>query len=156
MGVLCMLIWMLHRNGGWLWLLEPVYGTFILWGGLIMYPTWRQVLWALCWPIMLRFSFCHFFTRWYLFSLFRFASSTRTRNLVVPAHRSLAMRQSFVLLGCRAWNKVPPDLQIMPTGASFVSAVKKMVRGVDASNWVIYLFLTHVFCFCSTHHVIGC
>jgi hypothetical protein len=38
----------------------------------------------------------------YLFSLFRFASSARTRILVVPAHRYLAMSQSFVVLGCRA------------------------------------------------------
>jgi hypothetical protein len=37
----------------------------------------------------------------YLFSLFRFASSARTRNLVVPTHRSFAMSQSFAagLLG---------------------------------------------------------
>jgi hypothetical protein len=30
MAVLCMLVRMLHRNGGCIWLLEPVYGTFIL------------------------------------------------------------------------------------------------------------------------------
>jgi hypothetical protein len=41
---------------------------------------------------------------WYLFSLFRFTWSARTRNLVVPAHCSLAMSQSFVVLGCRARN----------------------------------------------------
>jgi hypothetical protein len=64
MGVLCMLVRMLHRNGGWIWLLEPIYSTFILWGGLIMCPTWRQVLWALRWQIMLGFSFCRFFTKY--------------------------------------------------------------------------------------------
>jgi hypothetical protein len=32
----------------------------------------------------------------YLFSLFCFASSVRTRNLKVPAHRFFAMGQSFV------------------------------------------------------------
>jgi hypothetical protein len=36
----------------------------------------------------------------YLFSLFRYASFTRTSNLIVPAHHSLAMSQSFVVLGC--------------------------------------------------------
>jgi hypothetical protein len=35
----------------------------------------------------------------YLFSLFRFASSARTRNLVVPAHLSLAMSQVL----CCTW-----------------------------------------------------
>jgi hypothetical protein len=30
MEVLCMQVRMVHRNGGWIWLLEPVYGTFIL------------------------------------------------------------------------------------------------------------------------------
>jgi hypothetical protein len=29
-GVLCMLVRMLHCNGGLIWLLDPVYGTFIL------------------------------------------------------------------------------------------------------------------------------
>jgi hypothetical protein len=56
-------------------------------------------------------------------------------------HRSLAMTQSFVVLGCRVWNALPHDMKILPTRASFVSAVRKMVRGVDASNWVIYLFI---------------
>jgi hypothetical protein len=91
----------------------------------------------------------------YLFSLFRFASSARTRNLVVPAHRSLAMSQSFVVLGCRAWNALPHAMKILPTRASFVSAVRRMVRGVDASNWVICV-LARVFCFCGTHHVVEC
>jgi hypothetical protein len=70
----------------------------------------------------------------YLFSLFRFASSARTRNLVVPAHRSLAMSESFVVLGCRAWNALPHAMKILPTRVSFVSAVRRMVSGVDASN----------------------
>jgi hypothetical protein len=51
----------------------------------------------------------------YLFSLFPFASSARTKKLVVPAHCSLVMSQSFVVLGCRAWNALPHDLKILPT-----------------------------------------
>jgi hypothetical protein len=70
----------------------------------------------------------------YLFSVFRFASSARTRNLLDPAHRSLAMSQSFVVLGCRAWNALPHAMKILPTRVSFVSAVKRMVSGVNASN----------------------
>jgi hypothetical protein len=33
------------------------------------------------------------------------------------------------------------DIKILPRRNLFVSAVKKMVHGVDASNLVIYLFL---------------
>jgi hypothetical protein len=77
----------------------------------------------------------------FLFLLFRFDSSARTRNLVVPAHRSLAMSQSFVVLGCKEWNVMPHDMKILPMQALFVPAVKRMVRHVDASNCVIYLFL---------------
>jgi hypothetical protein len=107
----------------------------------------RQVLWALRWQIMLGFSFCRFFVPHpcHLFSLFRFVLSVRTRNLVVPAHRSLARSQSFVVLGCRAWNALPHAMKILSTLASFVPAVRRMVCGV-----------THVFCFCGTHHFVEC
>jgi hypothetical protein len=83
----------------------------------------------------------------YLFSLFRFALSVRTRNLVVPAHRSLAMSQSFVTLGCRAWNALDHCMKILPTRASFVSAVRRMVCGVDAELFICFdarvLYLWH-------------
>jgi hypothetical protein len=75
-----------------------------------------------------------------VFSLLRFALSTRTRNLVVPARRSLAML--FFAAGRRMH-----AMKILPTRASFVSAVGKMVRGVDVS---------YLFGFCGTHHVVGC
>jgi hypothetical protein len=64
------------------------------------------------------------YSRIQLLSLFRFALSVRTRNLVVPVHRSLAMSQCLVVLGCRAWNM----------RALFVSAVRRMFCGVDAPN----------------------
>jgi hypothetical protein len=70
----------------------------------------------------------------YLFLLFRFASSVRTKNWVVPAHRSPAMSQSFVVLGCGLWNALPHAMKILSTRVSFVFAVKRMVRGVDASD----------------------
>jgi hypothetical protein len=72
------------------------------------------------------------------------ATSARTRNSVVPAHRSLAMSRSFVVLGCRAWNTLPNGIKILPTRASFVSVVRIMVLGVDASNWVFICFYAHV------------
>jgi hypothetical protein len=64
----------------------------------------------------------------YLFSLFHFASSARTRNLVVPSHRSLAMARSFVVLGCRAWNSLPHDLKALPSHGAFVGALKRTMR----------------------------
>jgi hypothetical protein len=65
----------------------------------------------------------------YLFSLFHFASSARTRNLTVPPHRTLAMSQSFVVLGCRAWNSLPHDVKRLPKHGRFLSALKGMYRG---------------------------
>jgi hypothetical protein len=47
---------------------------------------------------------------------------------------SLIARESFVVLGCRAWNALPRGMEFLPTWASFVSAVRRMIRGVDASN----------------------
>jgi hypothetical protein len=64
----------------------------------------------------------------YLFSLFHIASSARTRNLTVPAHRTLAMSQSFVVLGCRAWNSLPHDVKRLLTHGMFVSALRGMYR----------------------------
>jgi hypothetical protein len=89
----------------------------------------------------------------YLFSLFRFTSSARTRNLVVPAHRSLAMSQFFVVLDYRAWIALPDD---------FTYACFNCFRCEEDVSWrccfeLSYLFVfTHVFCFYGTHHVIGC
>jgi hypothetical protein len=100
MGVLCMLVRMLHRNGSQIWLSEPFYGEFI------SRFDYDQVVWAFCWPNMLRLSFCRykvFLVRdpCYLFSLFRFALTARKRNLVVPAHRSLAISQPLYLAAKR-------------------------------------------------------
>jgi hypothetical protein len=65
----------------------------------------------------------------YLFSLFHFASSAncRSRNLTVPPYR-LAMSQSFVVLGCRAWNSLPHDVKRLPTHGRFVSALRRMYQ----------------------------
>jgi hypothetical protein len=41
------------------------------------------------------------------------------------------MSQSFVVLGCRAWISLPHDMKILPIRALFVSAVRRIVRGVD-------------------------
>jgi hypothetical protein len=43
----------------------------------------------------------------YLFTLFHFASSARTRNLMVTPHRSLAMGHSFTVRACGLWNSLP-------------------------------------------------
>jgi hypothetical protein len=64
----------------------------------------------------------------YLFSLFHFASSAHTRNLTVPPHRTLAMSQSFVVLGCRACNFLPHDVKRLLTHGRFVSTLRGMYR----------------------------
>jgi hypothetical protein len=64
----------------------------------------------------------------YLFLLFRFASSARTQNLEIPPHCSLAMSQSFVVLGCWAWNAQPHGMKILPT------RVDDDLNGVVVSN----------------------
>jgi hypothetical protein len=74
------------------------------------------------------YKILHFRHPSYLFSLFHFASSVRTRNLTVPPHRTLAMSQSFVVLGCRAWNLLPHDVKRLPTHGRFVSALRGMYR----------------------------
>jgi hypothetical protein len=61
-------------------------------------------------------------------------------RLVVSAHRSLAMSQFYVVLDCRAWNVLPHDMKILLTWASFVFVVRRMVRRVDALNWVVFLW----------------
>jgi hypothetical protein len=86
--------------------------------------TWRQLLSFL-------YKLLHVWHPCYLFLLFRFALFACTRNLAVPA---LAMSQSLVVLSCRAWNALPHGMKVLPTRASFVSTVKRMVRGIDASN----------------------
>jgi hypothetical protein len=47
----------------------------------------------------------------YLFSLTYFTSSAHTRNLTVPPHRTLAMSQSFVVLGSRALNPLRHEVE---------------------------------------------
>jgi hypothetical protein len=73
----------------------------------------------------------------YPLSLFHFASSARTRNLTVPPHRTLAMNQSFVVLGCRTWNSLLHDVKQLPTHGWFVLALKGMYR----SAWFVLLLL---------------
>jgi hypothetical protein len=41
----------------------------------------------------------------YLFSLFHFAPSARTGNLIFPPHRTLGMSQSFLVLGCKTYEE---------------------------------------------------
>jgi hypothetical protein len=43
----------------------------------------------------------------YLFTLFHFTSSARTRNLIVTPHRALAMGHSFTVGTCGLWNFHP-------------------------------------------------
>jgi hypothetical protein len=123
MGVLCML----RHNEGWTLLLEPVYGTFILWGGLIMCPPGTQ--WALHWLIILGFSFCRLFTKCCMSDIRAICSR------YFFASSALFCDESVL---CWTW------LLGVECAASWECAVRRMVRGVDASDWVIYFFL-HTF-----------
>jgi hypothetical protein len=61
-------------------------------------------------------------------SVFSVSFCLITRNLTVPSHRTVAMSQSFVVLGCRTWNFLPHDVRRLPTHGRFVSALKEMYR----------------------------
>jgi hypothetical protein len=58
--------------------------------------------------------------------IYHCAISVRTRNLAVPYHRTVAMTQSFMVLGCSAWNLLPHDVKQLPTHWKFVSALRRM------------------------------
>jgi hypothetical protein len=62
-----------------------------------------------------------------------FASSARTRNLTVPPHRTLATSQSFVVLGCRAWNSLQHDVKRLLAGR-FILALRGMYRSLKYSH----------------------
>jgi hypothetical protein len=89
----------------------------------------------------------------YLFSLFHFALSARTRNLTVPPHRTLAMSQSFVVLGCRAWNSLPHDVKRLPTHGRFVSAVVLDLFDLFYCFWFYFVFDLFFFLFGFFWHI---
>jgi hypothetical protein len=66
----------------------------------------------------------------FLFSLFHFASSARTRNLTIPPHGTFAMSHLFVVLGCRACNYLPYDVKRLPTHGRFVLALREIFCSV--------------------------
>jgi hypothetical protein len=53
----------------------------------------------------------------YIFSLFHFASSARTRNLVVPLHRSHAM--SFIVRSAVLWNSLSNSVKALSSLGRF-------------------------------------
>jgi hypothetical protein len=60
----------------------------------------------------------------YLFTLFHFASSARTRNLIVTLHRSLAMGHSFTVGACGLWNSFPHRIKNERALGRFVGLVR--------------------------------
>jgi hypothetical protein len=60
----------------------------------------------------------------YLFTLFHFASSARTRNLIVTPHRSLAMGYSFTVGACGLWNSLPHRIKNERALGCFVGLVR--------------------------------
>jgi hypothetical protein len=68
----------------------------------------------------------------YIFSLFHFASSARTRNLVVPLHRSHAMSHSFIVRSGVLWNYLPHFVKALPSLSRFMSSVRAVFSHVIA------------------------
>jgi hypothetical protein len=68
----------------------------------------------------------------YIFSLFHFASSACTRNLVVPLHRSHAMSHSFIIRSGVLWNYLPHFVKALPSLSRFMSAVRAVFSHVIA------------------------
>jgi hypothetical protein len=93
-------------------------------------------------PIILRFSFCRFFTRYCMFGIPAFCCHNsvllrpRAYEEFGSSGSSLSCDESVF---CCTWL---PSVECAAsshedTWALFVSAVRKMVCGVNASNWVI-------------------
>jgi hypothetical protein len=75
--------------------------------------------------------------------------------------RLIALLQSvspLLYLTAGRGNALPHGMKILPMRVSFVAAVRRMVRGVNASKFELsYLCVfAHVICFCGIHHVVGC
>jgi hypothetical protein len=75
---------------------------------------------------------------------FRYFVLLRPRVREIWWSRLIALLR-WVSPSWNAWNALPHAMKILPTRASFVAAVRRMVRGVDAWYWVIYLFLLTCF-----------
>jgi hypothetical protein len=61
----------------------------------------------------------------YIFSMFHFSSSQRTRGLVPPVLASLAMDRSFIVKSVDAWNSLPYALKLIESHKKFMTALKK-------------------------------
>jgi hypothetical protein len=60
----------------------------------------------------------------YLFTLFHFSFSARTRNLIVTAHWFLAMGHSFTVGACGLWNSLPHRIKNERALRRFVGLVR--------------------------------
>jgi hypothetical protein len=63
----------------------------------------------------------------YIFSLFHFSTSQRTRGLQPPVHLSLAMDQSFVRHAVTAWNGLPYNLKSLESHSGFLAAIRTTI-----------------------------
>jgi len=61
----------------------------------------------------------------YIFSMIHFSSSQRTRGLVPPVHRRLAMDRSFSVKAVEAWNSLPHSLKSLESRNAFLLALKR-------------------------------
>jgi hypothetical protein len=129
MVILCILRLKWHPGAGSGWRLMRAWDIFIGFVQGITSLTWR--ISARAQLLAFVYKTLHVRHPSYIFSLFHFASSARTRNLVVPLHRSNAMSQSFIVRSAVLWNSLPHSVKALPSLGQFISAVKAVFSGRD-------------------------
>lgn len=60
----------------------------------------------------------------YLFNSLIFASSARTKNLIIPSHISARMNRSFSVRSARLWNGLPHSIKSLETLSAFKDACR--------------------------------
>jgi hypothetical protein len=61
----------------------------------------------------------------YIFSMFQFSSSQRSRGLVPPVRLRAVMDRSFIVKSVEAWNSLPYPLKLIETHNAFITALEK-------------------------------
>jgi len=68
------------------------------------------------------------------FSSNRFYNLRYTNNVTVPAFRTTAYRNSYPVLSCRLFNKLPPEIKSLTSTNIFLKQVKNWLLNFSSSN----------------------
>jgi hypothetical protein len=91
----------------------------------------------------------------YLFTLFHFASSARTKNLIVTPHRSLAMGHSFKVEAFGLCNSLPHRIKnvrflgLVRTHYTWLLLCARLVFVSSGIHWALIPYCIFLLCFCS-------